>query len=429
MTIINFKRLFEIRILHDYFLTSEAGASFFGLTDADKQELLVDLVQRGQYNIRNVLTIEPHPATVNFIKNHKMRLLPSDLGVVAAIQVTASDDGGDTVYTPFVPLEDEDELVFYLKVASPFFHNFTNLPWQSGKIPAIFTFSNEHARDVDGELVLARPPAPFGAFPDYMMGDLVEDGSDIKEVFYPLNSNTVSLRTVASDGFVNREDRQLLPKAFYYDFQTHITDAADFEFFDSSNNLVKAISKAAGQPYRFVKLDITKTDDDPPEPIPDGDYRLEVTTTGGINEVYEMTFSDHLYNADAIGVVRIRARTGDVTFDLLDGDGRLVTRVASDGTRVSHPIFELRFLSRYTYWRYQQHGGFTAPSPSPDYLELVGDKLISKSPRPLTDILTFFEEGGSPRQYLPNAKVTPLKFEEKKIFSEIYISSVNRLTV
>lgn len=430
MITINYKRLFEIRILHDFFLSTSGGDSFFGLTDTAKEEHLERLLQSEQYNILRSLSIEPHPDTTNFLRNHKMRLLPSALGVVVALQVNTIDDAGDTLYEPFVSLDDEDELIFHLKITNPLFQNFTNIPWWEDRLPTTFLLSNESARNVGGAKVLSRPVAPLGTFPDYLMGDLVEDGGAIKEVFYPLNSNVQSLLAVDSDGFVNLTDRRLLPKAFYFDFKTEITDAAEFSFFDSGNNLIKVIQQPAGTPYRFVKLDLTKTDgSNPPVLIADGDYRLEVSTTGGFMGIYEMTFSDRLFSPNAIGAVRMSIKTGNPAFDLLDGNGRLHARALAGGAKVGHPVFEVRFLSRRTYWRYQQEGGFVAPNPSPDYLDLMGDRLVSKSPRPLTESLTYFEETGFSRQYLPNARPAPLKFEEKKIFSEIYISPVNRLIV
>ena len=418
--------MFEVRVLHDFYLSeNDSGASFFSLTDTQQTNRLVKLLNAEQYDMRQDLDIVPDMATKEIFRSHKMKLLPSSFGFVLALEVKMEDDGGAAFYRPAVSMPDSLRLVFKMVGKNGSFVNFTNLT-VSDTVPAQYFFSNESTQTVGAAKVLSNPAAEFDPAKDYVMGDLVKSGGVLKEVYFRVQDNVRALVDVAGDGFVTMGDKHLLPKKFDYRIKTPVAGIVKFTLSDEGGATVKTIEKNATSSIRRFNLDFSNTDDPDPLPIADGFYDLLVEENGTTVVDRQVLLSDKYYSTNQMGVLEFQPKTTDPQFGLLDGDGRLFTHIQADGTKVLHPIFEMRFLSRRTFWRYRKSEGFNAGDTGiSDQLVLVGDKLVTKKPMALTRSMRLFPSLSGAN--MPNPHPDQLLVDGKKLMNDIYVSSVNRL--
>jgi hypothetical protein len=108
-------------------------------------------------------------------------------------------------------------------------------------------------------------------------------------------------------------------------------------------------------------------------------YTLTVSGSNNYERTYTIYLNNTLYRPDVWGVLDIALHASDAAFDLLDDDGLLVAP--------GHPVFELRFLNRSTYFKYyfqQKEPPVVDPAwnelPAPAGIQKV---IISKEPIPL----------------------------------------------
>ncbi len=437
MSSIIYKRLFEVHILHDFFLAKEETAdSFFGLTNSEQTTRLTALLASGQYNSTQLFSIQPLGPTEQLLRDHRMRLIHSPLGFFIGVEVKGiAGLGSELFYEPFIPLPDDLELLFGLKGGQSNLLNTTNLSLRKSSLPTKYIFSNESGQLLNNRLVLSRP-IPINLPAGAMMGDLVKTGNQVEALYYDIVSNNASFEAIDGDGFVNRADRVLLPKQFTYNFQSALTGNVTFRLLDGANVEVKVIEKVVSSDVRAVRLDFSSKivqlpdldiNGNPilvPISIANGAYTLEVTN--GVNPVE--TSSIELYDeADAerqFGIIKMKIKTGNASFDLIDANGQLLTRQDVNGNKIFHPVFELRFLNRRTFWRYIHPSGFANNTISTD-LVLKGDQLITKEPRRLTNTLQIFKSDQGAN--MPNPQTALIELDDKQLMSTIYLSNTVQL--
>ncbi|WOD42830.1 hypothetical protein [Hwangdonia lutea] len=122
-----YKPLFEIELLHDYFLNDGATA-FSTLSDADKKKRLSLL------DISEFIEVVPSQNTIQKMAGHKIVFKTRKTGLSAYCKVANASQN-----TPFIPLPSDLALTFIMKIADPFFGNYTDLTTSS---PNIFFFGN-----------------------------------------------------------------------------------------------------------------------------------------------------------------------------------------------------------------------------------------------------------------------------------------------
>jgi hypothetical protein len=126
-------------------------------------------------------------------------------------------------------------------------------------------------------------------------------------------------------------------------------------------------------------------------------------------------------------IIRIALMSGNGQLSPIDENG-LLTKQTLPGKKPPHPVFELRWLSRSTYWRYQKKDGFgegdiqAIMNGAGSLLEKEGDVFITKHPRPLTSERSVWT-GASIR--LPDAQPGSIKAEDGKIFSDVEFNELN----
>src|SRR5687768_11345639 len=105
-TLSSYLKLFEVRILHHYWL--DDGEDVFDSFDADKQ---VDLLLH--YDVRKILTVVPAPDTEALLKGHQCIFKMSPVGFIVAIP-----EG--------MKINDDVVFDFFIKIIDPGFFNYTS---------------------------------------------------------------------------------------------------------------------------------------------------------------------------------------------------------------------------------------------------------------------------------------------------------------
>ena len=257
------------------------------------------------------------------------------------------------------------------------------------------------------------------------MGALVFFGPTLREAILATDGDDASHWEDSTDRrFVSNADRVLLPHNFSYHLKKSdaVTDIT-FVLEDAATTEIKTVAISGTEILEQVFLNFTVVDEnaESPEPIAPGFYTLKVTANSGPEWTYPIRLNDTLYNKGYLGVIDIRLDELDSPFSLLDAQGFLKTRILPGGQKESHPIFEIRFKNRRTYWRYNRDDPFVAGDTN-SHVDLEDPTLVSKKPKGLTEVLLPFVNGTE--VLMPNPKPS-IKIEGDRVFSEVFITPSN----
>ncbi len=435
-----FKKIFEVHVLHDYFLTTTDGTSFFERNEIEKKGVLSSKLTHGIYNSSHIFTIRPLEKTKARMNEYGFVMAQTPLGFVVGIEVNTSDLGGATVYKPKLKVPTSIQLSFSIATRFSFFNTITNIGFES-VFPAIHYFTNKGRQELDEATVpaykslqLTDTHREHQPGMHHEMGALINFGGTYREALQKTDgTDPAHWEDIENRRVVSKADRILLPNNFAFSFKEEdaITDA-DFVLEDAANTVVKTIAKSTGTSLVTVPLNFSKVDEnDPNSPvIPTGFYTLKVRANGGPEISYPIYLNDTAYNKELFGIIELRFDEPAGPYSLLDAAGFLKTRITAAGEVVPHPVFELRLKNRSTYWRYHSESVFSAGDIANTNAHLApaspaNEKLVSIRPKRLTEALVPFVNGVD--QVLPHPETSSLRVEKEKIYSEIFINQSNRL--
>lgn len=431
-----FKRLFEVQIVHDYFLTASDGTSFFERNRDDKNEFLIQKLKYGLYDVGKLFTIEPTKITKFRMNEYRLLLGKTILGFIVGTEVTVTEQAGETVYQPRFVLPENLSLTFSIRSRSGFFGSVTNLGL-TPSLPAIHYFTNKDKEEFNEVTVPTYTSLPIsnkakvhqnGSF--YEMGAIVDFGGTIREALQKTDGNDPTLwEDVFDRRFVSDADSILLPNNFTYTLKKeNAVTQISFVLEDEGGIEIKAINKSGTTILESVPLNFTQVDENDKNSaiIPPGFYTLKITPGGSSEIAYPVYLNATVYEKGLLGMVDIRLDETNSPFSLLDTQGFLKTRIDAGGAKVPHPVFEVRFKNRRTYWRYNRDDEFspTEKAATVAHLQFQDPKLVSIKPKALTEALVPFINGAS--LLLPPPRPS-IKVEGDRIFSEVYINPSNRL--
>ncbi len=438
MGLIIFKRLFEVRVLHEFHLAQNNETSFFALSEADRIQKLNDILIRGSYDIRRDLLIQPTGPCEELLKNYRMRFIPTASGFFVASEVNVSTGGGgQEVYAPAVPLSEGVEWSFGVQIKGPQFRNFTNGPFSS-PLPLRYLFTNDNT---EGNKVLPSLSLPVPVFEEnvtYDMGELILLDEKLVQAQEQTGDALTGWKELTEDHrWASTSDRMLLPMRFGYTVSGAGVISAEFILKDSTGTEISRISSLDPDVKKQqtdsgdlleVDLDFSTYLDTAEEvkDLADGFYQLEVLEAGGINNEWNLYLSDELYNGNSFGGIIIYSTGSDPASRVIDDDGFLVRTAAG-----THPIFEVRLKNRITYWRYNSinQQKLEAKNKAVDFLEepAAENYLVTKDPKSLQQNPLHFEGGGD-KLFLPNPGNTGIRPEKDgRVYSDIFISEVEGL--
>jgi hypothetical protein len=426
-----YKRLCEVRILHDYYLSKPDLTSIYALNQNDQTNLLKERIALEQYDIRNYLEIIPSAATLDIMKNYaiRMALLPS--GFLIGVKVKPQLNGaGEEEYLPALTLTDGVQLGFRLKFKKANFNAYTNLKIQQSA-PVRYYFTNNNDDGLKIFPSLSRPVSNFLPGKIYETGELALIGGKLKEAREDTsNPGGAFWNPVKGMGLANEQDRILLPKLYPYTFSGDMT-TAEITLKKPDGSEVKKIQVNNVKALQTYYLNFRQTIPaigKAPENIEDGRYLLEISGDTS-TETILVFLSDELYQSSDMGALVIETNVTDELFRVLKDNGTLITKKKADGTFEPHPVYEIRFKRRSTYWRYRSDSGgkLKAPNSTNPFLQADNKHLVTKELRALTFYPTFFEDASGSKIHLPTPKAGSIIKDTKRLFSDIYISPIKGL--
>lgn len=356
MMTIEYKILFEVRFLHDYYLMDKSEKSFFALNPNEQRLLIQKKLRTINYDIYKNIEVSLSTYEQNLFKNFRLKLIKTPLGFYIGIEVKSEvTENGIIRYRPTIGQAQNVELTFGLSLVNPMFGSITNLRL-SNDSEKIYYFSNQEEHI---ENTLSRPVEILQAGQNYRMGDLVLIGNKVHEALEDNDGIEEKWQPIIGQGFVHQAD-------------------------------------------------------------------LSLSTNEGWYKDWLLNFSSR--PVKPFGLIKIFFRTENQLLSPIDDDGYLATQLETGQLRPTHPVYELRFLSRATYWRYKKVDGFTAEEVShinanaSEILTFITDNFETKKPRYLAKELPPL---GTHSFRLPKAQPYSIKAESGRLYSDIYFNEVN----
>jgi hypothetical protein len=424
-----YKILFEVKVLHEFYLTNPKGDTIFELDNqADRLLFLRDRLDKNAPHINQDISFELTPEWEKLFKRHHLRLLTSYSGCKVGIEVTASFlPDGTRVYTPKIPLPADLPIAIFMQVKDPVFHTISNTRIAS-PLPAAYYFSNESVSGALNYPALSSRVADFAAGYGYEQGELATFApNSVKSYYAAYNTVTLSYDDkwlpLHGTDYVNESDRCLLPTRFNFTFPTEANvKQATFTLKNSAGNVVNSFVAQDNNGLQRVAVNYSEFD---LLTIADAagsnnKYSLEVTGDNGFAWQHPIVFT----NTSSWATLHFKSRVTNPAFNLLDDQGYLITRKPPVGNINDPPVFEIRIPSRLTYWRYRNAHQlpFDQANYPDEILNYQNGTLISKSPRNSSYQTTYFQKPDNSFFFLPNPEdYALLRSENKQLFTDIML--------
>lgn len=434
-----YKILFEVKLLHEFYLTESKGETIFDLpAQKDRVAFLRDKFNAERESINSDVDFAVPPESAAVFANYHLRLLTTYSGFKVAAEVNAlKQPDGSIFYAPKIPLPDDLNIPVLMIKKSVFWDSFSNKTVQP-PTDAGYYFSNENITGSKAFPLLAAEVNMFDAGAAYEQGQPVKFGANDYREFYRDDAGNVQWISLSAAGFANDNDRLLLSSTFYYSFPPAANvSVADIKITDANGNVVTNEYGSSISEFHFAdpaglrkvrvaidpaRLSVLPAAADHKKAL----YTMTVNGDNGYSRTQKVFFiSDQLRAAGAIGIVSIKPKVPDSALNITDGTGRLLTVKQPDGTvSPMPPVFEIRFSSRRSFWRYINNRKKDLKTGlHPDFLIPKNGALISMVPRPLTYMPTLFRKPDSTLYYLPApGPYAGIKIENDKIYSDISVS-------
>jgi len=415
-----YKILFEVRLLHEFYLTNPDGSSIFGAASAAARDsFLQDYSDRNQRSINS--DVDYIVAVQQLFRNYRLKLLRTYSGFKVGIEVTPTTDSGKIAYAPVARLSRGMNIPILLTRTNADFDMYTNRRL-SPAFDSLCYFSNGIVTGARTAPFLTNPVPAQSATASYEQGELSQAGNTVN-AFYVDAGGTGQFAAITGRNFLNESDRILVSPQFQYYFEpTDNIKSASFTVTDMSNKTVhsQTVNSATILQSVSIRVDGQKVNTVPATVTENAFvYNLTVTGNGSYNRTYKLIFIDtSLAGSNAWGLVNIINQPGNTPFSIIDDKGLLITRRNTDGTvAIAPPVFEIWIKSRYSFWRYINDQGKPLKDSYPSILKLTAGNLVSLAPQSHT-----FAPTPVKMQRLPNPKpFYPVKPEGQQIFADIVV--------
>jgi len=375
-----YKILFEVRLLHEFYLTRQDGSVIFsGATPADRDQFLQQSFHLERRSINSDVSYSvPNMA---FFAGHKLKLAPSYSGFKVGIEVKKTLDGAFTAFEPRVPFPAGSGITVFINRADSNVDTYTNARTKN-TISKTWYVSNEATAAGKTAPFLSNPVPAFDAAYAYEQGELYNEAGKIKSFYTGI---TPADPAIAGMNFLNETDRLVVSSNFDYNFEmSDGVKSAVFSIKDGSGAEVynNTVSDGAGLQRVSIRIDPLKL-----KKVPNGKgldvlrHQLLVTGDGGYNKRFPLVFVDAPSGDMPWMVVNINPQPADAAFTTIDNKGLLVTRLNADGTvNVPYPVFDVCVKSRLSFWKYLNNEGSPIKNLYPALLSPSGNGLITQKP-------------------------------------------------
>lgn len=412
-----FTRLFEVQILHEYYLTHADSTSVLDNPAANIGALLPIELEKFEYNLTNDIIIEPTGSCKQLLKNYHLKFAQNHAGFIVGAEVTESlNSAGDTLYQPIIALGADVSFQFTVRIKQASFDSFTNQKLKGER--KIYYFNNiQEGGNIAPQL--SKKVGDFVAGESYEMGELARHGSVLKMA----NKNTSTAiiadwDIIKENPYVNEKDRYTpKTKKYVYKPTNNNVNQITATLKNTDGTLVKSIIYGQTEPIRGISLDFSLTDDK--KEILDSCYNLEITGNNGYHEITQVYLTNHPTIINAFAVIEIKTSPTD-DFKIIEGN-LLSTKKSVGESKAKNPIFRLLFKSRQTYWKYISSKREPLIRPALYvFLDIETPCLKTSKPRKFSKSNTYFENGGA-KFFLANPSNISFKKEPN---TNIFVSEI-----
>jgi len=393
---ISYKILFEVKILHHYFL-NRINDVFDNMTSPDKAEAL-----KG-YDVRNFISIEPTRATAATMNKQHCIYRNTPTGLIVGLQTTKNG----SKFFPAIPLNDDLRFTFTLRFIDSYFTNYTALPLvRDGN--SCYYLQNRKTNSPKRFPFLTQFPAEFAAG-TYSAGDVISDSSTNPSQLFIANKLTTATAPGAdwiNDELVGGKPLQYLTKK---DLLPVYTDSLRYNTGETGLNLAITINNRWGDTVTPKFETVTESNKITAlvdlHLLPEDFYTIKLEDAAKPYSK-EFSFFHSNYDAGADALLDISVSSDDATYNTTDADGSL-----------REPVYELRFCNRFTKWRYLGEKFSNKPEIGPHPLTRLGFMDVSAP-----------DADGNQVEDLPNPNIRMIKTEHPPadnqhydVISEIYV--------
>jgi hypothetical protein len=424
---VNYKTLFEIKVLHQYFLTGQDGTVIFEKPDqASRMKYLSEEFALNRESINEYIDFRFPTTLQDLYLGNSLRIFPTYSGCKVAVRVKQlTQDDQSIVYRPLGGLDAFDIfIVLANKSGGPGRFSAGNL---STPFQAKYLFSNEPGISPRTPPFITGNIPVFDALNDYEQGELALFGpGDIREF-----NNIVSgdqWVTVKATALANESDRLLLPNRFDYFISPSLNiRQGQWLLKDGNGDIIKSVIKSSTEPLSRVALDFSDQSDrisiQQNIALPGAMHSIEFSGDTGFSQTHRVLFNDALYDRANWGVVHIRTNPSVEDFRLIDDDGFIIKRKTTAGD-IPHPVFEIPIKSRSAFWRFfnDRDKELKLTPDLQDYLEKDNKVLITKRPRSIArDYFLLPNDLNNQKKYLPNPESYMLNRHKDRICFDIRV--------
>lgn len=393
--------LFEIKIMHHYFL-NKGEEVYDTMSDADKANMML------KYDAREIFEIIPTEECTKILSAHNCIFKNTSTGLIVGLR--AESDGLEPPkFKSFVTLADDLMFTFLVKLRDMDFMNYTALPF-TGNSGQLFTFQNTIAGGSKKFPSLSTVPPLYQAAKEYFPGDMLSDNLNNQTKLSTALQKTTQVTSTASDWmtevsadnlplqYVNVNDRHPIVRGI---FSYHVKDAnvEPVATVKTANGIIVTpkVTILPGE-FRTLQVDMRQ--------FPEGFYTMHIESGA---PVYSDNIAFYLLQQreSPFGIIQLNVKSDDATYNMLDPLGNMLS-----------PAYELRFRNRLTRWRYIG--------------KKFNDASVTDTPLPLTrfgfiENVSVMGKDGELIDDLPNPAVSIIKTEalikttEKNYYSEIHI--------
>jgi hypothetical protein len=398
---ITFNILFEVRILHHFFLNR--GNEVFDRMDEEERARMML-----KYDAREIFDIIPSEECSELLNAYKCIYKRTSAGFIIGLRAEP-DDSNPPKFKPFQSLPEDLAFTFYIKPRDHEFLNYTALPLD-GSQGLVYIFQNITGTSPRKFPALTSSAPLYQNGKEYLPGDLLSNNLANPTRLFTAKVKTKKNTAVSTDwltekssevfpmSYANRNDLKVLSRGmvFYKVKTAGIEPSATVK--TASGITVTPLVEILKGDFRTLQVDMRG--------FPEGYYTMHIQTD-------DLSYSDDLSffliheRVSPFGIIRLSVRSDDSLYNMTDDQGFLRS-----------PVYELRFRNRATHWRYNG--------------KKFDGSSVTASPLPLTrfgfiENVTVNDKDGNPVDDLPNPSVMMIKTEamvredEKKFYSDIHI--------
>ena len=412
---INYKTLFEVKVLHEFYLTEPRGESIFDFNlPNDRLKFLRERFELNRKTVNTNLAYEIPSTLQSIFKGYHLRLIPSFSGFKVMAEVHAKTlSSGTRIYRPVFELPEDLSIIIGMVKKDNGADAFSNAR-RANTLPATYYFTNDTIGSPKTFPSLSTAISSVNSLSEYEMGELASFGlNDIRQF---TGAPGTPWQSVNNFSYVNENDRLLISSRSKYAFgPSDNIKQATYHLKDKSGATIKSFESKDDDGLKTVSLDFSHRDliTFPSERDHEKNiYKLEVSGDNGYERKFQLLIADSSQLVENYwGFIHIRPRVTNSVFNIIDNEGLLITRKQLNGDVVDHPIFELGIKSRLRYWRYihQKKKRLKLSAGTTEFLDNQDGKLVTKKPRGSTFLPCLFKSDATNTHFfLPNPETSEL---------------------